>query len=325
MSVPIARTETVRAASIGECMVEFHRRPDGSYGRGFGGDTLNCALYLARLGIPTDYVTLLGDDRLSQEMVEGWEAEGIGTGLVGRLPGRLPGLYLIETDARGERTFLYWRSAAPARDLIRLRAGELADDLAGHTLVYLSGVTLSLFDAEGRSRLIGLLGELRGRGVKVAFDDNYRPRGWPELEEARAAFTSALRETDIALPSFDDEVALFGDVSPEATIERMGAAGVSEIVLKRGDRPCLVAAGGTIREVPAPLRVEPVDTTAAGDSFNAGYLAARLRGAAPPDAAVSGHRLAAAVVSHRGAIIPRSAMPGAFWGSAQPSEKTISW
>ena len=160
--------------------------------------------------------------------------------------------------------------------------------------------------------MIGLLGELRGRGAKVAFDDNYRPRGWPELEEARAAFTAALRETDIALPSFDDEVALFDDASPEATIERMGAAGVGEIVLKCGDQPCLVAADGTIQEVAAPLRVEPVDTTAAGDSFNAGYLAARLRGAAPADAAVTGHRLAAAVVGHRGAIIPRSAMPGAL-------------
>ena len=94
------RGKAMRAASIGECMVEFHRRPDGSYGRGFGGDTLNVALYMARLGISTDYVTLLGDDPLSQEMVDGWAAEGVGIGLVGRIPGRLPGLYLIETDAK---------------------------------------------------------------------------------------------------------------------------------------------------------------------------------------------------------------------------------
>jgi 2-dehydro-3-deoxygluconokinase len=292
-------------------MVEFHRRPDGTYGRGFGGDTLNCALYLARLGVPTDYVTMLGDDRLSQEMLDGWAAEGVGTGLVSRLPGRLPGLYLIETDDRGERTFLYWRSAAPARDLIRLRGDSLAAELAGHTLIYLSGITLSLYDADGRERLAELLGELRGRGAKVAFDGNYRPRGWPDAGEARAAFTAILRQSDLALPTFDDEAALFGDASPEATIARMRAAGVGEIAVKRGGQPCLVAHGDAVTEVAAAERVTPVDTTAAGDSFNAGYLAARLRGAAPTAAAAAGHRLAAAVIGHRGAIIPRAAMPAA--------------
>lgn len=325
MSDLVAHTEPVRAAAIGECMVEFHRRPDGSYGRGFGGDTLNCALYLARLGVPTDYVTMLGDDRLSQEMLDAWELEGIGTDLVGRLPGRLPGLYLIETDDRGERTFLYWRSTAPVRDLIRLRGDGLADELAQHSLVYLSGITLSLFDHAGRERLGGTLARLRDNGTKVAFDGNYRPRGWPEADEARAAFTAILHHTDIALPTFDDEEALFGDSSPEATVARMQAAGVAEIAVKRGERPCLVAAGGEMVEVACEGRVLPVDTTAAGDSFNAAYLAQRLRGAAPTKAATAGHRLAAAVIGHRGAIIPCSAMPDRPRGDDQLSENTISW
>ena len=299
----------MRAASIGECMVEFHRRPDGSYGRGFGGDTLNVALYLARLGIATDYVTLLGDDGLSQEMVDAWAGEGVGTGLVGRVPGRLPGLYLIETDAKGERTFLYWRSAAPVRDLISLRGDALAADLAGHDLIYLSGITLSLFDPAGRERLVAILALSRQRGARVAFDGNYRPRGWPDAATARTAFTSVLRETDIALPTFDDEAALFGDASPEATIERLRSAGVGEIAVKRGEQPCLVASGEATTPVSIAQPVTPVDTTAAGDSFNAGYLAARLGSATAVAAAEQGHRLASAVIRHRGAIIPREAMP----------------
>ena len=301
----------MRAASIGECMVEFHRRPDGAYGRGFGGDTLNVALYLARLGIPTDYVTLLGDDPLSQEMVDGWAAEGVGIGLVGRIPGRLPGLYLIETDAGGERTFLYWRSAAPVRDLMALRGEALAAELAGHELVYLSGITLSLFDAAGRERLVAVLADLRRGGARVAFDGNFRPRGWPDLETARSAFAALLRQVDIALPTFDDEAALFGDASPEATIARLRGAGVGEIVVKRGEQPCLVAADGAVTPVAVPRKVDAVDTTAAGDSFNAGYLAARLKGQPPAAAAAQGHRLASEVIRHRGAIIPRAAMPPA--------------
>jgi 2-dehydro-3-deoxygluconokinase len=309
----------MRAAAIGECMVEFHRRPDGSYGRGFGGDTLNCAVYLSRLGVRTDYVTMLGDDALSQEMLAAWAAEDIGTDLVGLMRGRVPGLYLIETDARGERTFLYWRSAAPARDLLAVRGDRLQADLARHDLIYLSGITLSLFDTAGRARLAAVLAALRRRGARVAFDGNYRPRGWPDPEEARAAFTAMLRTTDIALPTFDDEAALFGDGSAAATVARLRALGVAEIAVKLGGQPCLVAAGGSVTAVPVPRRVEPVDTTAAGDSFNAGYLAARLQGWAPAAAAAQGHLLAAEVIRHRGAIIPRAAMPalGAADGGAR--------
>src|SRR5438874_12313443 len=101
-------------ACIGECMVELSEQPDGSLSRGFGGDTLNTAVYLARLGVAVDYVTALGDDPWSGEMLAAWHAEGIGTGLIVRVPGRLPGLYLISTDADGQRRFSYWRHSSPA-------------------------------------------------------------------------------------------------------------------------------------------------------------------------------------------------------------------
>ena len=107
----------MRVACIGECMVELSERPDGSLVRGFGGDTLNTALYLARLGVAVDYVTALGDDVWSDEMAAAWAREGIGLGQVRRLPGRMPGLYIIRTDPAGERSFHYWRERAAARDL----------------------------------------------------------------------------------------------------------------------------------------------------------------------------------------------------------------
>src|SRR4051812_37876277 len=96
-----------RVASIGECMIELSPRPGGVLGLGFGGDTLNTAVYLARLGVAVDYLTALGDDGYSQRMLALWREEGVGTALVPLLPGRLPGLYLIEIDAAGERRFLY--------------------------------------------------------------------------------------------------------------------------------------------------------------------------------------------------------------------------
>lgn len=299
-----------RVAALGECMIEMFRRPDGSLTMGFGGDTLNTAVYLARLGTPVDYVTALGDDTISEDMIAAWAAEGVGTGHVLRVPNRLPGLYLIETDSSGERRFLYWRDRAPARELFALpQTPELSKALEGYGIVYLSGISIAILGEQGRERLFEVLQRVRARGGKVAFDTNWRPRLWPDIETARVAFDRMLRLTDIALPGVTDLRDLYGDADADAVLARVRDAGVSEIVLKLEQPGCVVIENGEAVEVPALKVATVVDTTAAGDSFSAGYLAARLRGEGPADAARAAHRLAAAVIQHRGAIIPREAMP----------------
>ncbi len=298
-----------RVVSIGECMIELRDRSDGLT-RAFGGDTLNTAVYLARLGVRTGYLTAMGDDPYSAETLAAWQAEGVECGDVAILPGRMPGLYAIKTDPSGERSFYYWRSAAAARDMLKGAAGariEAAIEAAG--LAYLSGITLSILDADSRTRLNAALDRLREAGGRVVFDGNYRPRNWPDEHTARAAVEETLRRVDIALPTFEDEQALFGDASPSDTVERLFGLGVAEIAVKCGGKPVLVAAAGRQWVVPAMPVESVIDTTAAGDAFNAGYLAARLAGAEPSAAAESGHRLAAAVIRHPGAIIPRDAMP----------------
>jgi 2-dehydro-3-deoxygluconokinase len=299
----------MKVASLGECMIEFSQSHDGSFRRGFGGDTLNTALYLARLAIDSSYVTALGDDALSEEMLAAWRDEGIKTDLVARAPGRLPGLYMIERDARGERTFLYWRDRAPAREFFEHADQATLKRLAQFDWLYFSGISLSLYGEAGRARLRELLGAVRQNGGKIAFDGNYRPRGWSDAANARRAFAEILPLIDLALPTFEDEQALFGDENIDQCIARYRASGVSEIVVKRGPRGCVVVRDGDCLEVPPPNVVEPVDTTAAGDSFNAGYLAARIKGASPRRAAAAGHRLAGAVIMLPGAVIPRASMP----------------
>ena len=297
-------------ACFGECMLELRTRPDGLLSRGFGGDTLNTALYLARLGARVDYVTALGDDDFSAEMLRAWEEEGIGTGHVRRIPGCLPGLYVIETDPAGERRFLYWRDAAPVRRLFdppHRAATEAA--LAGAGLVYLSGISLSLFAGPAREALFDALERARAGGARIAFDTNFRPRGWPDPAEARAAYDRMARLSDVVLAGCEDWAALSGEGAPEAVLAWLDEAGVAEAVVKLAAPGCLVRGEGPAEAVPVPERVTPTDTTAAGDSFAAGYLAARIRGEAPADAARAGHRLAAVVITHPGAIIPRAAMP----------------
>lgn len=299
-----------RVACLGECMIELVEQPDGALTRGFGGDTLNTALYLARLGVPTDYVTALGSDPFSDELLRAWQGERIGTGSVPRLPGRLPGLYMIQTDAAGERRFHYWRDSAPVRQLFNLpETPAIQATLIASDLVYLSGITLSLFDEHGREFLFDTLAQARRRGSRVAFDTNFRPRGWPDPRAARIAYDQMMEYTDIVLAGVEDYALLHGSSDPTELAERLKAAGVPEIVVKFIEPACRVLADGIDAVVHGAPIGDIVDTTAAGDSFAAGYIAARRAGANAAAAASSGHRLAGAVVGHRGAIIPRAAMP----------------
>jgi len=299
-----------RIACLGECMLELVERSDGSLSRGFGGDTLNTAVYMARLGLAVDYVTALGDDSFSDEMIQAWRREGIGTGTVLRVRDTLPGLYLIQTDANGERRFSYWRDDAPVRRLFNLpETTQIETALEGYDLVYLSGITLSLFGEAGRSRLFEVVERVHGRGGRVVFDSNFRPRGWPDRTAARAAYDRMLACSDIVLASVEDFALLDGCVGVADVVARLEDAGVAECVVKLIPPGCLIVAEGREVLVQAEPVAAVVDTTAAGDSFAAAYVAARCAGASAVEAARRGHRLAAAVVRHRGAIIPRSAMP----------------
>jgi len=301
---------------IGECMLEMSRAsPDLATASlpmnlGYGGDTLNAAVYLARKGIAVDYVTALGDDPMSAWMLQQWHSEGVGCDFVKREPGAVPGMYLIETDEQGERSFFYWRDNSPARRLLDdpAAAQHLFERLSKHSMLYLSGITLAIYSESARLRLFELLAEYRQGGGKVVFDGNYRPGLWQHSDAIRPAYEAMYGLTDIALPTIEDEQAIFGDADQEAVIQRLRLHGVKEIGLKLGESGCLVASPD-VMELVAAKKVAVVDTTSAGDSFNAGYLAARLTGRSASDSASAGHALASVVIQHRGAIIPASAMP----------------
>jgi 2-dehydro-3-deoxygluconokinase len=295
-----------RVVCVGEVMIELARGSDGRFAIGCAGDTFNAAIYLARAGVAVAFATALGDDPYSHGVLALAATENVADDLVLRVPGRLPGLCLIGRDAAGPRPYT-WDDTSPVRDLFELNHWDrIAEGLLAARMIYFSGITLSLFSNIGLGRFLAVIEVARKAGAKVAFDCNFRPYGWKgDLGRARAVFIETLKRVDVALPAFDDEAVLWGDPSPESTVERLQAFGIAEVVVKNGPNSALVVAGGQREHVPVPEAVEPVDMLAAGDAFNAGYLAARLKGAAPTDAAVAAHRLAAQVIRHRGAILPR--------------------
>lgn len=302
----------VSVACIGECMIELSDNRDGSWKLGFAGDTFNTLWALRALldgTASTDYVTAFGDDPFSAQQIAFLKQHGIGTASSPILSGARPGLYAI-TLTGAERSFTYWRSDAAARQLAS-DPDKLSKSLSNQSLIYFSGITLAILDEASRTALFEALGQARLAGSRIAFDPNYRPRLWPNADVTKTAIANALALTDIALPTFPDEQALYGDSTPEATAERLAKADIPEIVVKNGEHPCLVVHYGKAELVPA-ISVEAVDTTGAGDSFNGGYLAARLQGCEPAEAARRAHNVAANVVCVRGALAPFDKLKAAF-------------
>ena len=307
-----------RVACIGECMIELSDwDPAAGTARvGFAGDVLNTAVYLARLLRDRDvdicFVSNVGTDGFSNRMVAQWEEEGIDCRLVGRRADRLPGVYAIETDRAGERFFRYWRSESAARTLFAGPGpgpgpGPELHELAAFDAIYLSGVTLAVLSPAVREELVESAKELRARGGVVAFDGNYRPVLWPDVATAREALDRMWAHSTIALPSADDEAAVNPGCDPGS---RIAALGATEIAVKRGSAGPLLWPG-VDDENGYAATTSVIDTTGAGDGFNAGYIAARLTGRDRAAAAAAGHALARVIVGHRGAILPRSAFDAA--------------
>ena len=295
-----------RVIAIGECMVELSTAGEGLLRRRFAGDAYNTAVYLkrARQQVEVSFLTVTGDDPLSGEMRRAWAAEGVQDDLAFVDPARRPALYLIETDERGERRFHYWRSESAARGwFTALQAAGGTAALAGADLVYVSGISLAILPEDQRPEAIALLAALP-EPTRLAFDPNLRPALWASLDEARACVEAMARIADIVLPSRQDLEVLFGDPSDRARIERLADLGSREIAMTAEADDSLVWDGLQLRAL-TPSAIKAVDTSGGGDSFNGAYLAARLTGASPEQAAIEGLELAARVVQQPGALIPK--------------------
>lgn len=310
-------------AAIGEVMVELAPFPidtpetlntfSAGKGRdimalGFAGDTYNTSVYMSRLGLQTDYVTNLGEDSYSQKIMQCMSNENIGTDMIQCIAGRSPGLYIISNTPDGEREFSYWRKEAPARELFSTpeNSDAIFQKLKQCDCVYLSGITLAIIGEQSRQNLLVVLEKLRAAGVTIAFDSNYRPRLWRDKQEAQDAMLHIMQHTDIALLTLDDELLLWGDDTIEGAKARYANCNLRELILKRGAADAVIITTNSQVHIPVPPVANVIDTTGAGDTFNAGYLAARLQNKSAEDAARQGIRCAGIIIRHRGAVIEKS-------------------
>jgi 2-dehydro-3-deoxygluconokinase len=252
----------------------------------------------------------LGIDPLSQQLKQAWETMGLNLSAIQLIEGKLPGMYLIETDDQGERSFHFWRESSAARAYFQaIEETALEKAANNYDCIYFSGISLAILDAVSRKRLFSMLSRARTAGCRVVFDNNFRPKLWPNLQEAQQVYLEAFAVCHTAMITLDDHQAVFGQASLEDALTHAQSLNMAEVVIKRGADSTLVRddPGAPWQSIATEKVARVVDTTAAGDSFAAGYLSRRLLGVSASLAAEFGNKVAARVIQHRGALIPTDA------------------
>lgn len=302
---------------LGECMVELRSTNANTMHQSFAGDVYNSAVYLKRCfpEVQTSLATAVGKDILSQKMTQVFEQENIDTSLVFPHPVKAPGMYLIETDEAGERSFTYWRSDAAARKVMDFFSDELISKLVKLDVFFFSGISLAVIEPDSREKFFETLLKLKSAGVSIVFDPNYRPVLWKDEDEARSQFDKAFAVSNTVLPGIEDLEVLYKINTSQALIEHCLSYGIEEIIVKDGPNSvlsCYQSNQSSHTIVPVE---NVVDTTSAGDAFNGTYLGARLSGQSIDDAIQMAAKAAGIVIQHKGAIAPKFAFEQALINS----------
>jgi 2-dehydro-3-deoxygluconokinase len=292
-------------AIIGEVMLEFSPAKGKNYALGISGDTYNSACTLVGLGINVTYITSLGVGQPAElirrdaalRQVKLLEPEAI--------VDKSPGLYIINNDEAGERCFNYWRDDSAAKALLNNEdlLFPLLTKIKDHDYIYFSGITLAVMSESCRSMLKHFMIDYRKQGGNVIFDPNYRPKLWLDLATATSAINEIGSYVDIYLPGFEEEEVLFGCTSPVDSIERLTALGINEVVIKNGPENCLLMSNNNVESIAVTPSTNVIDTTGAGDTFNGGYIGARLTGLTPKNAIDFALKAARQILSIKGGVL----------------------
>ncbi|WP_119167899.1 sugar kinase [Algihabitans albus] len=286
---------------LGEPLLEFSavaRDGETVYLQGYGGDTSNCAIAAARQGASVGYVTAVGDDAFGREFLDLWRREGIAVGAVTVDPHAPTGLYFI-TYQDGQHEFSYRRAGSAAS---RMRPDTLSLEVIREArILHVSGISQAISDS-ACDAVFTAIATAREAGTQVSYDTNLRLKLWP-LARARAVIHAAMAEADIALPGLEDARQLTGLDAPDAIVDFYLKLGPKVVALTMGAAGTLVATT-ELRETVPVQKVEQVDATAAGDTFDGAFLARLLAGDSVVGAARYANTAAALSTQGYGAVAP---------------------
>ncbi len=286
---------------LGEPLIEFNRPKEGdgrTWLQGFGGDSQNVAIAAARQGASTGYLTSVGQDWMGDAFLDLWKSEGVDASRVTRHPTAPTGVSFVTHSAAGHK-FDYLRKNSAAS--LMAPHTLAADYIAGARVFHLSAIGQAISDS-ARATCDAAIAAAKNAGVKVSYDTNLRLRLW-DLDVARKVIDATIARCDIALPSLDDSRQLTGLQEPDAIATYYLGLGAPLVALKMGSEGSLIATRERQVRIP-PHKVEAVDATGAGDTFDGAFLTRLLAGDDPETAARYANVAAALSTTGYGAVTP---------------------
>lgn len=261
--------------AVGEPMIEFNQTGGAgstSYLQGFGGDTSNFAIAAARQGARAGVVTALGDDVHGGMLRDLWASEGVDASRVKSDPTAPTGIYFVTHDESGHH-FTFFRSGSAAS---RMTPADVpADYIASARALHVSGISFAI-SSQACDAAYAAVEIAREAGRMVTFDTNLRLRLWSK-DRARAIILDMMSRCDVCLPSLDDVTLLTGIEDADELVDYALGRGAKIVALKLGREGALVADANERHRI-APLRVDAVDATGAGDTFGGAFVARLLQG-----------------------------------------------
>lgn len=254
-----------------------------------GGVAANTALALNPWRITTHLIGCVGQDQFGDLLLRTLKKNGVDVRHVQRTPRALTGLLYINVTPDGQRTFFGSRGANRLTRSSLIFPSLVRQSAAAHLVGY------SLLDPGPEKTARQILRTFQGRGKWVSFDVGMEPS-----QKIPERILRLLPQIDLLFLSNHEAAAITDHRDPRKSFLQLQRVGAREIVMKLGKRGCLISDGGVLRQVPS-FTVRAVDSTGAGDAFNAAFLQARLRGWSAREAALAANAAGASAASRVGA------------------------
>ncbi len=293
----------INVCSIGEAMIEISNLKNSLYNQSFAGDTLNFCNYLDKKKLNAFFLSAIGKSEINQSLLDFVKSKKISTKHIKQINQSEVGLYLIKNKNNGEKQFFYWRDESAAKQYFNnIDFLNLYKELKNFDYIYFSGITLSIIHISKLNNFIKLLKQLKVKKIKIVFDFNIRPSRWNK-KNLNKFFNSVLKFVDICFLSGEDMNYWKNKNNIKSYEKIVRKYKIKHSIFRKNAKFTYVFLNKTKYVFRNKLLKKVVDTSGAGDGFNAAYLSNFIVNNDPLLALKAGSSLGSKIVMKKGAIV----------------------
>ena len=293
----------IKVCSIGEAMIEISNIKNSLYNQSFAGDTLNFCNYLDKKKLNAFFLSAIGKSEINQSLLNFVKSKKISTKYIKQINQFELGLYLIKNKDNGEKQFFYWRDESAAKQYFNnIDFLNLYKELKNFDYIYFSGITLSIIHISKLNNFIKLLNLLKSKKIKIVFDFNIRPSRWNK-KNLNIFLDSVLKFVDICFLSGEDMNYWKNKNNIKSYEQIVRKYKLKHSIFRKNAKFTYVFLNKTRYVFKNKLLKTVVDTSGAGDGFNAAYLSNFIVNNDPVLALKAGSSLGSKIVMKKGAIV----------------------